>query len=80
MNDEHSEKIAANTVESLVEYFGDNPIFLLRTYTNEEDVNQAEKGIFYANSINYFRESGLKGRGDPNESVIPNFYYGFFQY
>ncbi|ASD51060.1 hypothetical protein FPT19_00875 [Erysipelothrix rhusiopathiae] len=78
MNDEHSEKIAANTVESLVEYFGDNPIFLLRTYTDEEYVNQAEKGIFYANSVKWFRNNGNKGRGDPNESVIPNFYYGSF--
>ena len=44
MNDEHSRKIPANTVESLVEYFGDSPLFLLKTFEKEEYARQAEKG------------------------------------
>lgn len=80
MNDEHSRKIPANTVESLVEYFGDSPLFLLKTFEKEEYARQAEKGYFYSNSIQWFRKNGNKGRGDPHESMIPNFYYGSFNF
>jgi hypothetical protein len=63
--------IPASDVKCLVQHFGNDPVFLLKAFENEEYALQTNDGTFWASSIKSIRENTAPGRGDPNESVAP---------
>ena len=67
--------IQASSLDSLLKWFGDDPVFLMKTFEKEEYAREAQRGKFYANSIDWFRNNGGLGQKDTRESAVPNWYY-----